>query len=156
MYGTNTMRIYLLAPLLALLFQNCSPDEPQLFEGTAEVIVNDGVTIDTLNSCYCWKATDSLGISIGRISFGGIRVNISERNSDITPSIIYYSDYDEFDGEFELGTELLSDQMSLKFKNLLDSIEITGNLNISARTTSYFSKSRTVTAIGNFQCKLNK
>ncbi len=148
------MRTYLLALLLTLAFQNCRTDEPQLYVGTAEVIVNDGATIDTLNSCYCWKTMDSLGISIGRVSFSGIGVNISVRNSSIRPSIIYYSDYYQFDGEFELQTELLSDDMSVKLANQQDSMAISGNLNISSRTTSYFTKSRTVTAIGNFFCKM--
>ncbi len=77
-----------------------------LFEGDANVIVDDGVIIDTLNSCYCWRTQDSLGVSIFRLGFGGIRIDISERIGKISPAVVYYSDYDEFDGKFVLETKL--------------------------------------------------
>jgi hypothetical protein len=149
-------------PLIALgtilLFGQCSKNvEPVITKGTANIIINDTKTIDTLNTCYCWRTADSLAISIFRQhSFGGLSIDLTNKQGRHNVFVKYYSDYNEFNDKFELLTRLINDNISVTYDILGDSVQVTGRVNLETDIVDYFKDERKVVANGTFECRLEK
>jgi len=148
----------LLGIMVVLICTNCveTDEYPNYNQGNAKVFISDGFRSDTLNSCTCWRTKDSLGITIQNLDFGGILVKLSEVSGIVNPNVVYYSDYDEFDGKFELATRTLEKDVTLTIKNSGDTILISGELKLKSEENEYHRLARNITAEGTFECKLKK
>jgi hypothetical protein len=72
--------------------------------------------------CYCWQSKDSLNLHITRGPFAGIAINVTGRNNMYKTSLEYYSDTDQFDGEFNLNVPVAHDSLTISFENIEDSV----------------------------------
>lgn len=160
------MRVLIIIAVL-LSFLNCKgPDEfPEQYYGDAEVLISDRFISDfitepfhsdTLDLCSCWRNGDSLGVTLQSSNFGGLSIRLSEKNGLIEPSIVYYSDFAEFDGKFELHTKLTKEHVNLTIKNSIDSIHLTGDLRLEAEENEHYKQKRNLSAAGSFDCSLKK
>ncbi len=152
------MNRQLITILCLIGLTNCSQQrEPIIFSGIADIIVNDGITKDTLNICYCWRTADSLGINISRgYSFGGIAIEIGNKMGRHSSTVKYWSDYNQFDGENELTTKLTKDNLSIRYETIGDSVLVSGQINFDTDAVDFFKDNRKVKADGTFNCKLDK
>jgi len=139
------------------MFGHCSNEkEPPLFEGTANIIITDGVTKDTLNTCYCWRSADTVAIDIFRAhTFSGMSIIISNKHGRHSTWLKYYSDYNQFDGQNDLPTTLIQDKASITYDVLGDSVNIKGQVNLETDVVDYFKDGRKVKADGTFNCKMD-
>ncbi len=142
---------------IIVLFFGCQEKEPTLFGGTATVLTTDGEERDTLNICYCWQTNDSLNIRVLRdMSFAGISVDVTAKDNIYKSSLQYYSDTNQFNGEFERDISLLSDSLTVSFEDMLDSIRINGYVKLKSQPENHNGSKRIIKAVGNFSCVMSK
>lgn len=144
------MRILLILVSLAL-FCSCQPSGPTIYEGTAHAFVTGGEDSDTLNTCHCWQAADSLVLYVSHGPFMGIAVKIIGKNNLYDASLEYYSDTNEFDGEFTLGVPVEEDSLIVTFKEVGDSTRINGFFEITSQPVKFYDD-RTIQTSGTFNC----
>jgi hypothetical protein len=148
------MKIILIL-LLSLILYSCSNEDPKIFGGSANVLITDGEISDTLNRCYCWRAGDSLSVNIGREGFSGISIEITNKEGKYISMIKYWSDTDQYDGQFEMYVNPSKEHLNIGYEKLSDSSRVYGNVNLTSNKVTYFKDGRIVKAKGKFECKLN-
>lgn len=142
--------------IFTVAITSCQEPEPTYYEGTANVIITDSEINDTLRTCYCWQTQDSLNLFITRGPYMGIAVEITGKNNLYSTAVQYYSDTNEFDGEFNFKVPVVKDSLNLSFQNKGDSIRISGFLEIQTEAVKFYKDGRTVQAFGNFSCMMAK
>ncbi|MCZ4410769.1 hypothetical protein O3Q51_18275 [Cryomorphaceae bacterium 1068] len=160
------MRFLLIITALLIILSCKGPDNfTQQYYGDAEVLISDRIisdfiteafNSDTLDLCSCWRNGDSLGVTLESSNYSGLSIRLSEKNGLVEPIIVYYSDFAEFDGKFELHSKLTKKHVSLTIKNSMDSIHLTGDLRLEAEENEHYKLKRNISAAGRFNCSLKK
>ena len=148
------MRVTQITLLIFLIF-SCKNEETEIFDGSANVFITDGEITDTLNRCYCWRIGDSLAVNIGREGFSGISIEITNKEGKYFSMIKYWSDYDQYDGQFDMYVKPKEEYLDIGYKKLADSSTVYGKINLISKEVVYFKDGRKVKAQGDFECKLN-
>jgi hypothetical protein len=143
---------YIILNGLMIAMISCQQAEPTLIEGKAYVTATDGELNDTLRLCNCWQTKDSLNIHITRGPYMGISIDLTGRNNYYQASVEYYSDTNEFNGQFNLKVPVANDSLSISFKSVGDSVRISGYVEVKSTSITFFGDGRIVEAFGTFNC----
>ena len=133
---------------------SCKHAEPILVKGKAYVTLTDGEMNDTLRLCYCWQTKDSVNIHITRGPYAGISIDMTGKNNVYQSSVEYYSDTNEFNGQFNLEVPVVNDSLSISFKNDGDSVRISGYIEVRSGPVIFYGDGRIVDAFGTFNCTI--
>ena len=135
---------------------SCRQVEPKVNLGLAYVTATDGHLSDTLTLCYCWQTKDSLNIHITRGPFIGISIDLEAKNNLYRSSVNYYSDTNEFNGQFNLKVPVSNDSLIVSFNNIGDSVRISGFVELESKPITFYGDGRSIKASGTFFCTLTR
>ena len=147
------MKIWIIVICL-ISFCSCNEPEPKLYAGSAKVFATDGEMSDSLKTCYCWQTKDSLSLYITRGPFMGIAVKVIAKNNSHSTSLEYYSDTNEFDGEFTLPVPIIEDSLVVTYQTISDSIRISGYFDINSEAVKFYGDGRSIQTFGTFNCTM--
>lgn len=129
---------------------SCQQRKKVVFYGAGNVIVDDGGYIDTLQECACWKSKDIVKVKIANTGFSGISVDLDFCGLEYNASINYWSDTDEFDGEFDKEIPIESKDVKIEYHFSEDSTIISGELDLMSEAVG----SEVIRARGTFSCPI--
>ena len=133
---------------------SCQEAETVVSKGKANVMATDGELNDTLGLCYCWQTKDSLNIHITRGPYMGISIDLTGKNNLYQSSVGYYSDTNEFNGQFDLNVPVSNDSLNVSFKNIGDSVRISGYVEVKSKPIAFYGDGRSIEAFGTFNCMI--
>jgi hypothetical protein len=146
--------VYIILSVFVIAMISCQQAEPMPNQGKAYVTATDGEINDTLRLCYCWQTEDSLNVHITSGPYMGISVDLTGRNNFYQSSLEYYSDTNEFNGQFNLKVPVANDSSSISFKSVGDSVKISGYVELKSQPVKFYGDGRIVEAFGEFNCTL--
>ena len=86
----------------------------------------------------------------------GISIDVTGKNNLYKSLVGYYSDTNEFNGEFDLNVPVSNDSLSISFENIGDSIRISGYLEVNSKPITFYNVGRIIEASGTFNCMIAK
>ena len=145
---------FVILHVFVISMTSCQQAEPKLSWGKANVRVTDGELNDTLSLCYCWQAEDSLNIHITRGPYIGISIDVTGKNNLYQSLVGYYSDTNEFNGQFDLNVPVSNDSLNISFENIGDSIRISGYVEVESKPIKFYGDGRIIEGSGTFNCMI--
>ncbi len=142
--------------ITAISIIGCQEEQPSIYEGTSLVYASDGEISDTLKLCYCWQTKDSLALRITYGPFMGISISVIGKNNVHSTSLEYYSDTNEFNGEFNLPVSIEKDSLVITYQTRGDSIQVSGYFDIISEEVEFYGDGRKILTSGSFKCTMRK
>lgn len=132
-------------------------EKVKVFESeNIKILIQDKSGIDTLDICQCWKTKDSIVVdfmySPRHLFFGGKSGFLKIINNIPETQLFYFSDYTEFNGNFDLFLENVKDEIDLRYIKTQKGISLKGFIDTETNDSIVNNRIYKIKAKGYFEC----